>query len=267
MEEATASNRRVLGEAHPQTQACVDSVTELRNALKAQETPGGIRAFGLRIGLVGKPELNGTEVLVVGFDSAKGLYHVLPESLAERRRTAKPMYINLANITLKPGTAVIIELIEGMDTPVRCNGQRGLVLGQQYGAEYTLCIKGQAEPLNVGLACCRLESIVQHEQQESKGGGPKRRPRSPHPLDVDRPTSPVKIPVDTAAARPHVDANAPAAVAARDVPALRRPGLYLGAVAPTPAPSANSGGGAARRHCWICLGTDVDDEGGSAGET
>ena len=67
------------------------------------------------------------------------------------------------NPRLAPGTAVVVE---GLRAQPEWNGKRGLV--QSFDKEkgrHRLLVKGRAGLLGVRLACCRLESMVEHERQ------------------------------------------------------------------------------------------------------
>ena len=75
----------------------------------------------------------------------------------------RPLHIARAKPRLGAGTAVIVE---GLRSQPEWNGKRGLV--QSFDEEkgrYRLLVKGRVGPLGVRLACCRLESMVEHERQ------------------------------------------------------------------------------------------------------
>jgi hypothetical protein len=100
---------------------------------------------------------------VVGFDAAKGRYHVRH---AGNARTGKPMGIKPANLIFNQGSAVIVE---GLDAAPEWNGKRGLV--ESYDAakgRYQLLVKGRTKPLGVKVACCKLEFVVEQEQQDQE---------------------------------------------------------------------------------------------------
>eukprot|EP01046_Picozoa_sp_COSAG06_P072567 COSAG06_NODE_21291_length_762_cov_1.119155_1_plen_242_part_01 len=71
-EEAAASALRELGPEHPVTQHLADALAQMRQTVAT--FPSGTRAVGTLVGLASKPELNGEEAYVVGFDTAKGRY-------------------------------------------------------------------------------------------------------------------------------------------------------------------------------------------------
>ena len=73
-EEAAASALQELGPEHPCTQQLTGKLDELRQTIGAFSS--GTRAVGTLVGLASKPELNGQEVYVVGFDAGKGRYRV-----------------------------------------------------------------------------------------------------------------------------------------------------------------------------------------------
>jgi hypothetical protein len=101
--------------------------------------------------------------MVVGFDTAKGRYHVRPSGTL---RTDKPIGIKPANFILDQASAVILE---GLDTAPEWNGKRGLV--ESYDAakgRYQLLVKGRTKALGVRAACCKLEFAVEQEQREQE---------------------------------------------------------------------------------------------------
>ena len=158
-EEAAASALRELGPEHPSTQHLSDVLARTRQDYS--QTPSDTRALGTLVGLASKPELNGEEVWVVGFDAAKGRYRVRHEG---NSRTGKPIGIKPENLILYQGSAVIVE---GLDAAPEWNGKRGLV--ESYDAakgRYRLLVKGRAKALGVKVACCKLEFAVEQEQRE-----------------------------------------------------------------------------------------------------
>ena len=160
-EEAAASALRELGPEHPCTQQVTDALAGSRQ--DHSQTPSGTRALGTLVGLASKPELNGEEVWVVGFDAAKGRYRVRHEGNA---RTGKPMGIKPENLIFKQGPAVIVE---GLDAAPEWNGKRGLV--ESYDTEkgwYRLLVHGRNKTLGVKVACCKLEFVAEQEQHEEQ---------------------------------------------------------------------------------------------------
>ena len=159
-EEAAAMGRRVLGEAHPATQAAEGVLADTRE--RVSTAPPGACAFGTLVGLGGRPELNGEAGFVVGFD--KGRYRVrLMSNCNGSAPSGKPLGIKPANLALTPGTAVIVE---GLISQPEWNGTRLLVksIDAEQG-RYRLLVKGRARPLGVKLECCRLESLVEQDLQ------------------------------------------------------------------------------------------------------
>jgi hypothetical protein len=127
------------------------------------QRPPGTRAIVILVGLASKPELNGEEVCVVGFDAAKGRYHVRHEV---NFSTGKPFGVKPENLTFTQGSAVIVE---GLDTAPEWNGKRALV--ESYDAakgRYWLLIKGRTKTLSVKAACCKLEFAAEQEQREQE---------------------------------------------------------------------------------------------------
>jgi hypothetical protein len=128
---------------------------------KTATLPPGTRALGTLVGLASKPELNGEDAAVVGFDAAKGRYRVRHEGNA---RTGKPIGIKPENLSFSQGSAVIVE---GLDAAPEWNGKRGLV--ESYDAakgRYHLLVKGRAKALGVKVVCCKLEFAAEQEQRE-----------------------------------------------------------------------------------------------------
>ena len=160
-EEAAASALRELGPEHPTTWHLTDAVEQSRGTIAAY--PSGTRAVGTLVGLASKPELKGKLAAVVGFDTAKGLYHVRHEGNA---RTGKPIGIKPENLILDQGSAVIVE---GLDAAPEWNGKRGLV--ESYDAakgRYRLLVKGRTKTLGVKVGCCKPEFAAEQEQREHK---------------------------------------------------------------------------------------------------
>eukprot|EP01046_Picozoa_sp_COSAG06_P053366 COSAG06_NODE_9209_length_1958_cov_1.408822_1_plen_590_part_10 len=156
-EEVAASTRRELGPAHPMTQ----QLARWHVGTSDERFPPGTRATGQLFGLAAKPELNGKQAAVVGFDTAKGRYHVRHEG---NWWTGRPIGIKPANLILRQGSAVIVE---GLDTAPEWNGKRGLV--ESYDAakgRYRLLVKERTKALGVRVACCKLQFAVEQEQQE-----------------------------------------------------------------------------------------------------
>jgi hypothetical protein len=79
-EEAAASALRELGPEHPCSQVLTGELAQTRRFVAVE--PSGTRAGGTLVGLASKPELNGEEAYVVGFDTAKGRYRVRHEGNA-----------------------------------------------------------------------------------------------------------------------------------------------------------------------------------------
>ena len=122
--------------------------------------PSGTCAVATMVGLASKPELNGEEAYVVGFDAAKGRYRVRHGG---NYRTGKPIGIKPDNLILSQGSAVIVE---GLDAAPEWNGKRGLV--ESYDAakgRYRLLVK-RTKPLGVKVRCCKLEFAAEQEQRE-----------------------------------------------------------------------------------------------------
>jgi tetratricopeptide (TPR) repeat protein len=158
-EEAAASALRELGPDHPTTQQTTNTLERLWHELLLY--PSGTRAVGTLVGLASKPELNGKDAYVVGFDAGKGRYRVHHEGFC---RTGKPIGIKPASLIFNQGLAVIVE---GLDAAPEWNGKRGLV--ESYDAakgRYRLLVKGRTKPLGVRVACCKLEFAVEQEQRE-----------------------------------------------------------------------------------------------------
>jgi hypothetical protein len=158
-EEAASSALRELGPNHPEAQRGAKLLSEMRSNLAT--FPSGTRAVGTLVGLASKPELNGEDAFVVGFDVGKGRYRVRHEGNA---LTGKPIGIKPANLILKQGSAVIVE---GLDAAPEWNGKRGLVESHDAAkGRYRLLVKGRTKALGVKVACCKLEFAVEQQEQE-----------------------------------------------------------------------------------------------------
>jgi tetratricopeptide (TPR) repeat protein len=159
-EEASASALQELGPDHRTTRE-LTRVAETQHNLS--QLPSDTRALVTPVGLASKPELNGEEAYVVGFDAAKGRYRVRH---AGSYRTGKLIGIKPAKLIFRHGSAVIVE---GLDAAPEWNGKRGLV--ESYDAakgRYQLLVKGRTKALGVKVACCKLEFAVEQEQQEQE---------------------------------------------------------------------------------------------------
>jgi hypothetical protein len=157
--EAAASALQQLGPEHQCTQQLSDVLARTRQ--DHSQTPSGTRALGTLVGLASKPELNGEEACVVGFDTGKGRYRVRHGG---NMLTGKPMGIKPENLILYQGSAVIVE---GLEAAPEWNGKRGLV--ESYDTEkgrYQLLVQGRNKTLGVKEACCKLEFAVEQEQRE-----------------------------------------------------------------------------------------------------
>ena len=162
IEEASASALHGLGPQHPKTQELADVFAHFQQAMTGRIP--GTRAIGTLVGLASKPELNGKQAAVVGFDTGKERYHVCHAGMSH---TSKPIGIKPANFILAPGSAVIVE---GLDAAAEWNGKRGLVKGHDAAkGRYRLSVEGRAKALGVRLACCKLVFAVGQEQQEQHG--------------------------------------------------------------------------------------------------
>ena len=158
-EEAAASVLRELGPEHPCTWHLTDVVEQSQGTTAAY--PSGIRAVGTLVGLASKPELNGKQAYVVGFDAGKGRYRVRHGGNA---RTDKPIGIKPENLIVTQGSAVIVE---GLDAAPEWNGKRGLVESYDVAkGRYRLLVKGRTKTLGVKVACCKLEFAAEQEQRE-----------------------------------------------------------------------------------------------------
>ena len=194
--EATASARRVLGENHPITQQVVMIGSHTQEDLKKATAPG-TRALGTLVGLASKPELNGKQVCVTGFDMAKGRYHVRHHGA--NAQTGRPLGIKPSNIILKHGTAVIVE---GLQAAPEWNGQRGII-GSFDSAKgrYHLLFRGRPKMIGVRVELCKLEFAFEEERKATR--------------------------------RARIEANVRAELTAREAPA---PAREAPAPAPAPAP-------------------------------
>jgi hypothetical protein len=161
-EEAAASALRELGPEHPLTQTLTDSLDKMRRFAVAQHYPSGTRAVGSLVGLASKPELNGKEAYVVGFDTAKGRYRVRHGGNVH---TGKPIGIKPENLIFRAGSAVIVE---GLTVAPEWNGKRGLVKSYDAQGRYRLLVKGRTKALGVKVACCKLEFVAEQEQREQE---------------------------------------------------------------------------------------------------
>ena len=151
--------RRLLGDAHPTTLDLVKNSSHMRRELMAK-TPPGVCGNGTLIGLQSKPELNGKESWVVGFDATKGRYHV---RVAGSMLRDKPLAIKLANLILKQGSAVIVD---GLTAAPEWNGKRGLVESYDPASgRHRLLMSGREKALGVRLRYCKLESVVEPEPE------------------------------------------------------------------------------------------------------
>ena len=168
MEEALHQCRRVMGDGHPKTHHCVQTLAQTRNNQRSSAHPGGTRAFATLVGLVGRPELNGSpptvNAAVLGFDARRGRYLVHHQ---DRREHHKPLGIKSSNLVFLPGTAVVVDGLKGCDEEL--NGQRGIVQSYTAGKGYEL--KGIRAgivlcTLHVQQDNCRLESAVDQERTQ-----------------------------------------------------------------------------------------------------
>jgi hypothetical protein len=157
--EAAAFARRELGPEHPLTKESTRLSVQL--ACSVAQDPPGTRAAGTLVGLVSKAELNGKQALVIGFDTAKGRYHVCPR---DAFHTGKTIGIKPANLILKQGSAVIVQ---GLEAAPEWNGKRGLVESYDTAkGRYRLLMKERTKVLGVKAAVCKLEFAVEQERQE-----------------------------------------------------------------------------------------------------
>ena len=163
LEEAVAVARRVFGPAHSVTQ----DVSRTRDGdlrdLQAAGLPLSCRGKGMLIGLASKPEHNGRDVCIVGFDAAKGRYQVnLPTTHPNYAR--RPMGIKPANIVLADASAVIVEGLQGA---TEWNGRRGLVGG--FNKDSRRCASGHQGPLLPKmLDPIELMRLTRHEDPQSQ---------------------------------------------------------------------------------------------------
>lgn len=157
--EVAACAKRLLGPEHPTTKEATRLLTQMTCSVALD--PPGTRAAGTLVGLASKPELNGKQALVIGFDTAKGRYHVCPRDVFH---TGKPIGIKPANLILKQGSAVIVE---GLEAAPEWNGKRGLVESYDTAkGRYRLLMKERTKVLGVKAAGCKLEFAVEQEQRE-----------------------------------------------------------------------------------------------------
>ena len=96
-EEAAATARRVLGEAHHMAQDIIQGLAQGRRFAAA--FPPGACAAGTLVGLGGRPELNGKKGRVVGFDSGRYRVHLDGNNWA----FFKPLGVKPANLVPVPG--------------------------------------------------------------------------------------------------------------------------------------------------------------------
>lgn len=158
--EAIASARRGLGGNHPLTQRVIMIGRHTQEDLKKTTAPG-TRALGTLVGLASKPELNGKQVYVTGFDVAKGRYHVRHHG--GNAHSGRPLGIKPSNIILKHGTAVVVE---GLQAVPKWNGQRG-VIGSFDSAKgrYYLLFRGRPNMIGVRVELCKLEFALEEERK------------------------------------------------------------------------------------------------------
>ena len=166
-EEACAAARRELGDAHPCTvhqRGCLARTREHPYTLSRFSS--SIRAKGVLVGLLSKPELNGSAVVVVGFDVAKGRYCVRHDRVVAGLKeisAGKPLAVKPACLVFEQGIAVIVE---DLNAQPEWNGKRGLV--KSFDSEkrrYQLLFTGRKKPLNVSPKCLKLEFAVEAEQR------------------------------------------------------------------------------------------------------
>ena len=171
-------------------------VSHTQEGLKKATAPG-TRALGTLVGLASKPELNGKQVCVTGFDMAKGRYHVRHHGA--NAQTGRPLGIKPSNIILKHGTAVIVE---GLQAAPEWNGQRGII-GSFDSAKgrYHLLFRGRPKMIGVRVELCKLEFAFEEERKATR--------------------------------RARIEANVRAELTAREAPA---PAREAPAPAPAPAP-------------------------------
>jgi tetratricopeptide (TPR) repeat protein len=159
------SCQRELGNAHPQTLSCKNTLEELSPSLQRELGYLGPEntsfqellnitntlAMGVLDGLVNKQELNGQHAWVLGFDSTKQRY---------RCRCGAPgdglmqMMIKPANVILRDGTAVTIV---GLTQAPDWNGRRVLVGSyDEESGRYRMLLKERKKPLAVRTENCRV---------------------------------------------------------------------------------------------------------------
>ena len=101
LKEAADTARRVLGPAHPKTQSLTQEFEDWNDDLSCRT----VRAVGMVVGLASRPDLNGSIVAVMRFDSEKGCYICRP--CGGKKIALKP-----PDLCLNTGTAVIIQSLQ-----------------------------------------------------------------------------------------------------------------------------------------------------------
>jgi|EP01046_Picozoa_sp_COSAG06_P018197 tetratricopeptide (TPR) repeat protein len=159
-EEVAASCLRELGSQHPSTHAQAFHLAKMRQ--QVAHYPSGTRALVTLVGLI--PELDGSQVPVVGFKVGTGRYSVVVEEPQGPMNVSYTYELEPAKLIFNEASAVIVH---GLEAAPEWNGKRGLV--ESYDAakgRYRLLMKGRMKALSVKQACCKLEFAVEQERQE-----------------------------------------------------------------------------------------------------
>ena len=155
LNEALAGHRKLFGEAHAKTQdthGAIKQLQDVRAAHKRDEarrehsgtSAAATRTAGVGVvqGLVGRTDLNGTEVDVYGWDEATQRYTVRELAAASGGTKKRTFKLRAENLLLSQGAVVIVV---GLVSSPDLNGQRGTV--QSFDAErgrYQVTLQTQA---------------------------------------------------------------------------------------------------------------------------
>ena len=153
LKEAAGTARRVLGPGHPKTQ----SLTQEFEHWNVDLIGWTVRAVGMVVGLAGRPDLNGSIVAVLRFDSEKGRYICRP-------RGGKNLALKPPNLYLNTGTAVIIQ---GLQQAPEYNGRRGLLYTDPESSvqesipvdRHTIRVMGRDKVMRLRPDCFRVEGV------------------------------------------------------------------------------------------------------------
>ena len=155
LKEAADTARRVLGPAHPKTRSLTQEFEHWNDDLVT--TSRTVRAVGMVVGLASRPDLNGSIVAMLRFDSEKGRYICRPDG-------GKNLALKPPNLYLNTGTAVIIQ---GLQQAPEYNGRRGLLYADPESSvqedipvdRHTCRVMGREKGMRLRPDCFRVEGV------------------------------------------------------------------------------------------------------------